>query len=59
MDDKDREQYIYHPAWIALRNQTKFYKMIHFTHSLPNIRLKLKKDLALRGLKKEKCSLLW
>ena len=26
MDDKDRKQYIYHPIWIALRNQTKFTK---------------------------------
>ena len=26
-DEKERKQYIYHPAWIALRNQTKFYRM--------------------------------
>ena len=54
MDDKNRKQYIYHPIWIALRNQTKFYKMIQFAHALPNIRLNLEKDLALRGLKQRK-----
>lgn len=54
MDDKDRKQYIYHPIWIALRNQTKFYKMIQFAHALPDIRLNLEKDLALRGLKQRK-----
>lgn len=54
MDDKDRKQYIYHPIWIALRNQSKFYKMIQFAHVLPKIRLNLEKDLALRGLKQRK-----
>lgn len=54
VDFKDRKQYIYHPAWIALRNQTKFYKMIQFAYALPNIRLNLEKDLALRGLKQRK-----
>lgn len=54
MDDKDRKQYIYHPSWIALRDQTKFYKMIQFAQALPNIRLNLEKDLAKRGLKQRK-----
>ena len=53
-DEKERKQYIYHPAWIALRNQTKFYRMIQFAHALPDIRLNLEKDLALHGLKQRK-----
>ena len=54
LDDKERKQYIYHPVWVALRNQTKFYRMIQFAHSLPNIRVHIEKDLALRGLKQRK-----
>lgn len=54
LDDKGRKQYIYHPVWIALRDQTKFYRMIQFAHALPNIRLNIEKDLALRGLKQRK-----
>lgn len=53
-DDKKRKQYIYHPIWVALRNQTKFYRMIQFAYALPNIRLNLEKDLALHGLKQRK-----
>ena len=54
IDDKDRKQYIYHHVWVALRNQTKFYRMIQFAYALPEIRLNLEKDLALRGLKMRK-----
>lgn len=54
IDDKDRKQYMYHPVWITLRNQTKFYRMIQFAYALPNIRLNLEKDLSMRGLKQRK-----
>ena len=54
LDDKDRKQYIYHPNWVALRNQTKFYRMIQFAYALPDIRLNLEKDLSLHGLKQRK-----
>lgn len=54
LDDKNRKQYIYHPVWVALRNQTKFFRMIQFAHALPDIRLNLEKDLSLRGLKQRK-----
>ncbi|MDD4729520.1 MAG: DNA topoisomerase IB [Dysgonamonadaceae bacterium] len=53
-DIKKRKQYIYHPVWIALRNQTKFYRMIQFAYALPEIRMNLEKDLALHGLKERK-----
>ena len=54
LDIKQRKQYIYHPVWIALRNQTKFYRMIQFAYALPEIRMNLEKDLALHGLKERK-----
>ena len=54
LDDKNRKQYIYHPVWVALRNQTKYYRMIQFAHALPDIRSNIEKDLALHGLKQRK-----
>ncbi len=49
-DAKNRKQYRYHPHWNALRNHTKFYRMIDFGKALPDIRLQLEKDLSLPGL---------
>lgn len=53
-DALSRKQYRYHPAWNALRNHTKFYKMIAFAKALPAIRLQLEKDLALPDLTQQK-----
>jgi len=53
-DIKKRKQYRYHPLWNALRNHTKFYRMLQFGYVLPKIRLQLEKDLALRNLEKRK-----
>ena len=53
-DVKLRKQYRYHPAWNALRNHTKFYRLVSFGEALPVIRLQLEKDLALPGLTKTK-----
>ncbi len=53
-DVKMRKQYRYHPAWNALRNHTKFYRMYAFGEVLPAIRLQLEKDLALPGLSQTK-----
>ncbi|RZT00044.1 DNA topoisomerase IB [Aquimarina brevivitae] len=44
-DLKKRKQYRYHPLWIKVRNQTKFYKMIHFGKALPKLRAKVDSDL--------------
>ncbi len=49
-DVKQRKQYRYHPHWNALRNHTKFYRMLQFGKVLPQIRLQLEKDLSLPGL---------
>ncbi|MEO7524175.1 MAG: DNA topoisomerase IB [Ferruginibacter sp.] len=54
LDGKNRKQYRYHPAWNALRNHTKFYRMQQFGKLLPVIRLQIEKDLSLQGLPKEK-----
>lgn len=53
-DIKKRKQYRYHPAWNALRNHTKFYRMKLFGKLLPAIRLQVEKDLSLPGVPKEK-----
>lgn len=54
LDVKNRKQYRYHPVWNALRNHTKFYRMMQFGNVLPQIRLQLEKDLSLTGLQQRK-----
>jgi len=53
-DAKGRKQYRYHPLWRAIRDQTKFSRMIAFSQALPDIRRRLEQDLALSGLPKQK-----
>ncbi|WP_292011143.1 DNA topoisomerase IB [Chryseobacterium sp.] len=53
-DAKKRKQYRYHPLWSALRNHTKFYRMLQFGYALPDMRLQVEKDLALRNFEKRK-----
>ena len=54
IDAKKRKQYRYHPVWNALRNHTKFYRMLKFGYSLPGMRLQLEKDLSIRKTEKQK-----
>lgn len=54
IDAKNRKQYRYHPIWNALRNHTKFYRMLHFGKTLPKMRLQLEQDLSLRKLERRK-----
>lgn len=54
LDAKNRKQYRYHPVWNALRNHTKFYRMLQFGQVLPTIRLQLEKGLSLPGLQQRK-----
>ena len=49
-DARNRKQYRYHPHWNALRNHTKFYRMIDFGKALPSIRLQIEKDISLPKL---------
>ena len=54
LDARNRKQYIYHPSWTAIRNQTKFYKMAAFGKMLPKIRKQVDEDLDLRGMPQRK-----
>lgn len=54
IDALKRKQYLYHPLWNKLRNHTKFYRLKNFGETLPEIRKRLKKDLSLPGVPKEK-----
>lgn len=54
IDTKNRKQYKYHASWNALRNHTKFYRLYQFGLVLPQLRLKIEKDLSLSGLPIEK-----
>jgi DNA topoisomerase I len=53
-DARRRKQYRYHPEWRATRDDGKFSKMIEFGAQLPKLRRRLKQDLALPGLPKNK-----
>ncbi|OWW26198.1 DNA topoisomerase I [Zobellia sp. OII3] len=53
-DLKKRKQYRYHPTWVKIRKQTKFYKMALFGKKLPVIRAQVEKDLSLKEWSKAK-----
>jgi DNA topoisomerase-1 len=53
-DQKGRKQYRYHPDYRAIRNQTKFDRLTDFAAVLPQIRRKVKRDLAGPELSKHK-----
>lgn len=53
-DARRRKQYRYHPEWRATRDDGKFSRMIQFGARLPQLRRRLKQDLALPGLPKHK-----
>jgi DNA topoisomerase-1 len=53
-DAKGRKQYRYHNLYRTAREETKYEKMILFGELLPKIRQRLRQDLSLRGLPKEK-----
>ncbi|SDL82341.1 DNA topoisomerase-1 [Salinimicrobium catena] len=54
LDTKGRKQYMYHPDWTRIRNQTKFYKMAAFGKVLPKVRAQVEKDLKLKGMPRQK-----
>jgi DNA topoisomerase-1 len=53
-DDRGRKQYRYHPRWRAVRDETKYERMIAFGQALPRIRARTQRDLALPGLPRAK-----
>ena len=53
-DARGRKQYRYHAAWRQVRDSAKFDRMVAFGQGLPKLRRKLKRDLALPGLPRDK-----
>lgn len=53
-DARGRKQYRYHPQWRAVRDETKYGRMIAFSEVLPRIRQRVDRDLGLPGLTREK-----
>jgi Topoisomerase IB len=53
-DARGRKQYRYHPRWRAVRDETKFGRMLAFSEALPRLRAHLETDLARPGLPREK-----
>jgi len=53
-DTKGRKQYRYHPRWRAVRDSTKYDRLIAFGEALPHLRACLDQDLTRPGLPREK-----
>jgi DNA topoisomerase-1 len=53
-DARRRKQYLYHERWREVRDETKYDRMLSFAQQLPKIRQRLRKDLRLRGLPRDK-----
>lgn len=53
-DQRGRKQYRYHPRYRAVRDETKYDRMIAFGRALPLIRRRVQRDLRLPGLPREK-----
>jgi DNA topoisomerase I len=53
-DVRGRKQYKYHPDWHALRNETKFHRMYEFGKALPELRLRVEKDICSSDLSEAK-----
>jgi DNA topoisomerase-1 len=53
-DAKGRKQSRYHPRWREVRDETKYERMMHFADALPVIRERIRHDLALPGLPRQK-----
>jgi len=53
-DARGRKQYRYHPKYRAVRDETKFGRMIAFSEILPKIRERVEHDVALPELSRDK-----
>lgn len=49
-DARGRKQYRYHERWRQVRDETKYGRMLLFAAALPRIRARVREDLALEGL---------
>lgn len=53
-DARGRKQYRYHPSWHAVRDETKYDRMLVFAQALPDIRKRVDADLRRPGLPRER-----
>jgi DNA topoisomerase I len=53
-DARGRKQYRYHERWHEARDETKYGRVLEFGRILPRIRRRVSRDLARRGLPREK-----
>lgn len=53
-DARGRKQYRYHTRWRQVRDEAKYGQMLAFAQALPKMRRRIKRDLKLRGLPREK-----
>ncbi|HKA23747.1 MAG TPA: DNA topoisomerase IB, partial [Candidatus Eisenbacteria bacterium] len=53
-DARGRKQYRYHERWRDVRDEDKFGQLVAFAAMLPSIRRRVRRDLARRGLPREK-----
>ena len=53
-DKRGRKQYRYHARWREVRDETKYDRLLEFGRALPRIRERVERDLARRGLPREK-----
>ena len=53
-DARGRKQYRYHARWRAVRDAGKYERTIAFGEALPRLRRRVERDLARRGLAREK-----
>jgi DNA topoisomerase I len=53
-DARGRKQYRYHGRWREVRDDTKYGRMLAFAKTLPRIRRRVRQDLALAGLPRDK-----
>ena len=53
-DARRRKQYRYHARWREARDTHKYDRLIDFGRALPRLRARVEKDLALRGLPRDK-----
>jgi DNA topoisomerase I len=53
-DARGRKQYRYHPQWREVRDAAKYDRVVDVGRALPRIRERVKEDLALPGMPREK-----
>jgi DNA topoisomerase-1 len=53
-DARGRKQYRYHARWRELRDADKYGRLLEFGQVLPRIRARVKRDLALDGMPRDK-----